>query len=288
MLNIFEWIYVNHFYVELFIWIMGIPTFVGSIFVTAPFGRHLSQATSKIWGPNINAKLGWIIMESPNLIIAIPLYMAFGKKGIQDNLVNITLFSLYILHYVNRTIIYPFKMKSKTPMPFSVRFFFFCSFSCWIFFYLPFFFDPKKVMSMAFFFTSSNAIIQSAALGSVSKYDLSWFSDIRFLIGVVMFFIGFYFNIQSDDILRNLRKEGEKGYKIPRGGLYEYVTSANYFAEIVEWLGFAIACWNSAGFCFSFYVFANLTPRAISHHKWYLEKFDDYPKNRKIIFPFIY
>lgn len=263
LFSFLEWIYVNYFFVEIGIWIVGVPTFIGSIFVTAPFGRHLSEATSKMWGPNINAKLGWIIMESPNLIFALPLFVFFGKNGYHDNLVNILLFSLYQLHYVNRTIIYPFKMKSKNPMPISV-------------------------MMMAFFFTTSNSIIQSGALGSTYKYDSSWLLDPRFIVGVILFFFGFYFNIHSDNLLRNLRKEGEKGYKIPTGGLFDYVTSANYFAEIVEWFGFAIACWNSAAFCFSFYVFANLTPRAVSHHQWYLQKFDDYPKNRKIIFPFIY
>jgi hypothetical protein len=28
-----------------------------------------------------------------------------------------------------------------------------------------------------------------------------------------------------------------------------------------------------------------LLPRAISHHKWYKEEFEDYPKERKIIIP---
>jgi very-long-chain enoyl-CoA reductase len=46
---------------------------------------------------------------------------------------------------------------------------------------------------------------------------------------------------RSHIILSNLRKPGEKGYKIPRGGLFNYVTCANYTFEIWGWLLFTVA-----------------------------------------------
>ena len=54
-----------------------------------------------------------------------------------------------------------------------------------------------------------------------------------------------------------------------------------------EWLGFAIMTWSIAGLAFFLWTFFNLVPRALSHHKWYKEKFPDYPKSRKAVFPFI-
>ena len=59
------------------------------------------------------------------------------------------------------------------------------------------------------------------------------------------------------------------GYKIPRGGTFEYVSAANYFGEIVEWSGFALAAAPSLpAAAFAFFTFANLAPRGWRHHQW--------------------
>uniref|UniRef100_A0A8C1Q737 3-oxo-5-alpha-steroid 4-dehydrogenase C-terminal domain-containing protein n=1 Tax=Cyprinus carpio TaxID=7962 RepID=A0A8C1Q737_CYPCA len=55
-----------------------------------------------------------------------------------------------------------------------------------------------------------------------------------FLLGSCMWLLGCIINIHSNHILRNLRKPGETDYKIPRGGMFEYVSGANFFGEI--WL----------------------------------------------------
>ena len=57
--------------------------------------------------------------------------------------------------------------------------------------------------------------------------------------------------------------------------------------EIIEWLGFSIAAWNLTAFSFALYTMANLIPRAMDHHRWYHSKFEDYPKNRKAVIPYI-
>ncbi|XP_059801797.1 3-oxo-5-alpha-steroid 4-dehydrogenase 1 [Hypanus sabinus] len=106
--------------------------------------------------------------------------------------------------------------------------------------------------------------------------------------GSAVWFLGLVVNLHSDHILRNLRKPGETGYKIPRGGLFEYVTAANFFGETVEWIGFAIACWSLPSAAFALFTFFILLARGKHHHRWYLEKFEDYPKTRKILIPFIY
>jgi protein-S-isoprenylcysteine O-methyltransferase Ste14 len=103
-----------------------------------------------------------------------------------------------------------------------------------------------------------------------------------------MFLIGFSINFQSDSILRNLRKPGETGYKIPRGGFFRFISAPNYFGEMVEWTGWAIATWSMGGAVFAIWTFANLFPRALSNHRWYRESFgDQYPKERRAVIPFL-
>jgi len=107
------------------------------------------------------------------------------------------------------------------------------------------------------------------------------------ILGLSMFVIGWSINFNADGILRNLRKPGETAYKIPRGGMFEFVSGANFFGEIVEWIGYTIASWSIAGLSFAIFTIAAIAPRAIQHHKWYKQKFEDYPKNRKALIPFI-
>lgn len=81
------------------------------------------------------------------------------------------------------------------------------------------------------------------------------------------------------------------GYKVPHGGLFEYVSAANYLAETVEWLGYAVACWDAslAPWAFAWATLCNLAPRARSHHQWYRAKFKEaYPANRKAFIPFVW
>jgi 3-oxo-5-alpha-steroid 4-dehydrogenase 1 len=99
-----------------------------------------------------------------------------------------------------------------------------------------------------------------------------------------------YVNIRSDSIIRNLRKPGDTKHYLPKGGMYNYVTSANYFGELTEWLGWSILTWSWAGLIFFWFTFANLVPRANSiYHRYEKEFAEEFPQRRlKRVFPFVY
>ena len=122
----------------------------------------------------------------------------------------------------------------------------------------------------------------------VPEYGVEWLTGPRFIIGALLFVTGFAINLHSDHILRNLRKPGETGYKIPQVGMYRFVSCPNYMGECLEWIGWAIATWSLAGLSFAVWTLANLAPRAFSNHRWYKEQFPDYPAKRKALVPFIF
>lgn len=76
-----------------------------------------------------------------------------------------------------------------------------------------------------------------------------------------------FINVQADSILRNSRRQGETGYKIPRGGAFEYVSGANFFGEIVEWFGYAFFANTLTAWAFCLFTMANTIPRALEHHR---------------------
>ena len=57
-------------------------------------------------------------------------------------------------------------------------------------------------------------------------------SEHHFYIGLVIFSIGLFINIQSDQI-KNEKGDVRSKYVIPTGGLFEYVSCANYCKQYV-------------------------------------------------------
>lgn len=78
------------------------------------------------------------------------------------------------------------------------------------------------------------------------------------------------------------------GYSIPRGGMFELVSGANFFGEILEWLGWAVAAWRLPAGAFALFTACNIGPRAWHHHLDYRRRFGSaYPQHRKALIPFI-
>lgn len=230
--------------------IAALFVFPSLFIITAPYGRHTREG----WGLQIGSMAGWLVMEGVSFVV----FAIFWWLNPQFGTPVVTALGLaWLIHYGQRSFIYPLLMKSPAkPKPISIAL-------------------------MAIIFNVLNA--------SGNAYTLSDRPiDAALIIGLAIFVIGFVGNVHSDHVLRTLRKPGETTYKIPNGGLHRWLAAPNYFAELVEWIGFAIAAQTLAGWAFVVFTFANLAPRAVSNLKWYREKFPEYPRERKAIIPFIW
>lgn len=111
----------------------------------------------------------------------------------------------------------------------------------------------------------------------------------------------------------------------PTGGMFDYVSGANFLGEITEWVGFALAGHSVHSAAFAIFTAVVLASRAVAHHKWeyqrtqqvfnlrqmaviteenenshsffllfflphrwYLAKFENYPKQRKALIPLLF
>lgn len=242
-------------YVLIVVFVGAAMTALSTLSVSAPYGRHGRVG----WGASMNTRAAWVVMEAPSVFLFLYIF-AQGRGALE--LAPLLLCAMWQAHYVQRTLIYPFRMRVGRP-------------------------TPVAVVAMGFTFNCANSYLNARWISHLGDFPQAWLTDPRFLVGVALFAFGYTLNRQSDAVLRRLRAPGETGYKIPRGGAYELVSCPNYLGELVEWIGWAVATWSLAGLSFAVFTAANLVPRALAHHRWYREQFPDYPPHRRAVIPFI-
>jgi hypothetical protein len=247
---------IPSFTIFVLIWIaLALILFPIQFFVTAPYGRHVRAG----WGPGLPNRLGWFVMEAVSLVLFAALFLSGGAPKTPATWI---FFALWVAHYGNRSLIFPWRTKTRGKI------------------------IPLGIVLGAVSFNLVNAGLNGFYLGSLAHYPATWLIDPRFIMGLAIFFVGAAINIWADGKLIALRKN-DGGYAIPRGGLFERISCPNLFGEIVEWFGFAILCWNLPAFSFAIWTAANLIPRARSHHAWYCSHFADYPPGRRAVIPFL-
>lgn len=250
---------------ETVLWVMaalGLVVFVALYFVDAGYGKMISPK----WGPTVPNKLGWLLMECPVFFVVLALW---ASSEVRVSIPYLLFLLLFEFHYFYRSFLFPLRLSGRSRMPLAI-------------------------MLMSICFNLVNGYIQGWWLFRIAPaegyYTAAWVYTPQFIIGTAIFFSGMMINRRSDQIVRNLRTPGDTRHYFPKGGFYNYVTSANYFGEIVEWLGWAILTWSMAGLVFFWFTCANLVPRANSiWHKYANEFPEEFAETKpKRIIPFIY
>ncbi len=223
--------------------------------IPAPYGRHARSG----WGPTIEDRLGWLIMESPAVFVIAACFVLGEHRG---TVAAIAFLAMWEAHYLHRDFIYPLGLERRGKRM------------------------PVFVVGAGFLFNVGNGYLNGRYLFTLSGgYPAEWLWGWRFLAGLGLFVAGYLMNRQADHTLLNLRRSSKSGYQIPQGGLYRWISCPNYLGEIIEWSGWALATWSLPGLAFAVWTAANLVPRAWVHHAWYRTHFPDYPPKRKALIP---
>jgi 3-oxo-5-alpha-steroid 4-dehydrogenase 1 len=225
--------------------------------INAPYGRHGGTGA----GPRVPARLGWFLMEVPALVTFPVLALALSPGGVPGPVLALLL-GLWVLHYGNRALVYPWRLKGGSPL-------------------------PVVILASGAVFNAINGTLLSLGFTVFGALPADWAAAGPAPgAGAALFLAGLGLNWHADAVLRALRRAGP-GYAIPRGGAYRWVSCPNYLGEMLEWAGFALASWSLPGLAFALWTAANLMPRALAHHRWYRRTFPDYPPGRRAVLPFV-
>ena len=241
----------------------GFVTFIVTLFISAPYGRY--QAT-KGWGWLIPPQIAWMLMESPNLFM--PFIISFLYLGSWDGgyrrltVSNGFLFGMYQFHYIHRSIIYPlFRINTShhKAMPISVMFMAF-AYCIWngalqslsllvvlnrsethllhwnfgfgfVLYAIGFTINVKSdsillslkgEQSKNHSSSDNTVLMTSKKKGKVNPRNSPQSTDSTN-----------YMNTTHDGMNNTI--DVSNRYVIPYGGMFEFVSCANYYGEILEW-----------------------------------------------------
>ena len=184
MINAFNWFLIG-------MAAIAVVVFVALFFVNAGYGKFYEPK----WGPSLDNHWGWFLMEVPVFVAMLVLWWLSDRRASSIRLVFLLLFEL---HYFHRSFIFPLQLRGHSRMPLAI-------------------------VLMGALFNTLNALMQGGWIFYFSPADYypeDWLVSLPFLAGTVLFFSGMYVNIQSDRIIRHLRKPGDTAHYLPRGGMF--------------------------------------------------------------------
>jgi len=252
------------------VWALGLSFFCLLAEVISPtaYGRFGNDASFAV-----SPRLGWFLMELPCTVVFGYLfwYRAYllGLRKLSRS--SLVLGCIFSLHYAYRGWYYPYNIRV---------------------------YGNSSNFSLAPAIGGWLVTITHAMLNAeiISKYGKrltkdSYLKSAQFILGLVLYYSGLVAIMYQDHLMRELRSTPGPRYRIPRGGLWDYITSAQYFSELWGWFGFMVLMDFEPSGMFVFFVsLFNLAPRAVTNHAWYEEHFGaDYVQlNRAKLVPFVW
>ncbi|KAK7380500.1 hypothetical protein VNO78_33013 [Psophocarpus tetragonolobus] len=226
-------------------------------------GKHLNY--SKFWNVNpsgkkqikLPSKAGMLLLYTPALFSGLSSFFVFPHQGVRCDVLR----SAVILHYFKRDfeVLFIHKYSGGITLESAIP------------------------ITLSYFLSATTMVYSQHLTNGVPEPPINLFYP-----GIVLFVVGIIGNFYHHYILSKLRGKDEKEYKIPKGGLFGLVICPHYLFEIIMFYGIAFISQTLYAFSFAIGTTFYLLGRSYSTRKWYLSKFEDFPKNVKAVIPFVF
>lgn len=131
-------------------------------------------------------------MEVPALVMFVAVFL----RAKQYEFPELIFLVMYGIHYVNRGLIYPLRVRGGDVSMF--------------------------VAVSGLGYNLMNGTLNALAVFQLNTYSRLTLWQAHFLVGLIIWTAGFLLNLQSDEILMGLRRKPGDPYKIPYGGTHNH------------------------------------------------------------------
>ncbi|KAH7839469.1 hypothetical protein Vadar_004557 [Vaccinium darrowii] len=225
-------------------------------------GKHLrlskfSNVGTKKSALKLSGKMGMLTAYTPSFLLSLASFGVFPNEGLRFLLLK----SAFTFHFFKRICEVLFVHKYSGPM----------------------FVDVAIMLSLSYFIQTTLMIYAQHLTQGLQEPQV----DLKY-IGIVIFVVGLCGNFYHHYLLSKLRGDGKKEYKIPKGGLFNLVICPHYLFEILGFVGVSCIAQTMYTFFFTLGSAIILMGRSYGTRKWYLSKFEDFPKDVKAVIPFVF
>ena len=193
-------------------------TALSLVYISAPYGRHFRQS----WKPQINGKAGWILMESAAILSFDAAYF-LGDWASRP--VSLIFLILWNAHYLDRAFLFPMRLSSSSKN------------------------IPVFIVATGFFFNLVNGYLNGRFLSFGNPYTADWLLDSPVYPWNPSFCNRFYIQPICRSYPDQTAKTRRHRISNSTGFFDEYISCPNYFGEVIEWFGWALADVVPAGPC---------------------------------------
>ncbi|KAI3757199.1 hypothetical protein L6452_04733 [Arctium lappa] len=253
------------------IWItaMTVATLISTAYLSFAemMGNHLqyskftsSNSDKKPQGIKVSSRTGMLILYTPAFLAGVVSFFVFPDDGDGDLRFLLLKFAV-TFHFFKRDLETIFVHKYSGDIVLS----------------------SAITISISYFSIAASLIVVHYLTLGLPEPSI----DLKY-IGLLVFTLGIFGNFYHHNLLAKLRKPNEKGYKIPHGGLFNLVICPHYLFEILVFWGFYFISQTPLAFACAFGDSLYLIARSYETRKWYVNKFEDFPKNVKCVIPYVF